>query len=142
MTVQKELFVQGLLAGKTRYEAYCFAFPEDRKKNKRTVENKASRLAKQQAVEARLEELRNGVRKDTAVSLGEFVLELQKIALGNVDLSGLKIQDKLRALELLAKVLNLSNASAAQQDEEATTFERMVKELYERTDEEAEAVSD
>lgn len=128
MTVQKELFVQGLLAGKTRYEAYCFAFPEDRKKNKRTVENKASRLAKQQAVEARLEELRNGVQKDTAVSLGEFVLELQKIALGHVDLSGLKIQDKLRALELLAKVLNLTNTGTSPDVEDLTPLAEMLNE--------------
>lgn len=128
MTVQKELFVQGLLAGKTRYEAYCFAFPEDRKKNKRTVENKASKLAKQQAVEARLEELRNGVRKDTAVTLGEFVLELQKIALGHVDLSGLKIQDKLRALELLAKVLNLTNTGTSPDIEDLTPLAEMLNE--------------
>lgn len=128
MTVQKELFVQGLLAGKTRYEAYCFAYPEDRKKNKRTVENKASRLAKQQAVEARLEELRNGVQKDTAVSLGEFVLELQKIALGHVDLSGLKIQDKLRALELLAKVLNLTNTGTSPDIEDLTPLAEMLNE--------------
>ena len=128
MTVQKELFVQGLLAGKTRYEAYCFAFPEDRKKNKRTVENKASRLASQPAVVARLEELRNGVRKDAAVSLGEFVLELQKIALGYVDLSGLKIQDKLRALELLAKVLNLTNTGTSPDVEDLTPLAEMLNE--------------
>jgi hypothetical protein len=128
MTVQKELFVQGLLAGKTRYEAYIFAYPEDRKKNKRTVENKASKMANRPEITARLEELRAGVQKETAVTLTEFVTELQKIALGPVNLRDLKIQDKLRALELLAKVLNLTNTGTSADIEDLTPLAEMLNE--------------
>lgn len=142
MTVQKELFVQGLLAGKSKTEAYLFAYPEEKKKNKRTTQNKASLLAKRPEVVARLEELRAGVQQDTAVTLNQFILDLQKLALADVNPLALRPSDKLRAMELLAKVMGFSAASTESGNGGLTTFEMMVKELYERPDEEAEAVSD
>ena len=142
MTVQKELFVQGLLAGKNKTEAYLFAFPEEKNKNKRTTQNKASLLAKRPEVVARLEELRAGVQQDTAVTLNQFILDLQKLALADVNPLALRPSDKLRAMELLAKVMGFSAASAESGNDGPSTFEMMVKELYECSDKEAEEVSD
>ena len=128
MTIQKELFVQAILAGKGRYEAYIFAYPEAKNKYKRTVENLASRLAKRPEVAARLEEIQNGIAKETAVSMGEFVAELQKIALAPVNTAGIKVQDKLRALELLAKVLGLTAQTASADVEDLTPLAEMLNE--------------
>lgn len=142
MTVQKELFVQGLLAGKNQTEAYLFAFPEEKKKNKRTVQNKASLMAKRPEIVHRLDELRAGAQQDTEVTLTQFVLDLQKLALAQINPLALRPSDKLRAMELLAKVMGFSVASSESGNDSPSTLEMMVKELYERPDEEAEAVSD
>lgn len=126
MTVQKELFVQGLLAGKNRTEAYIFAFPEARKQNKRTVANKASAMAKRPEVAHRLEELRSGVQQDTAVTLTQFVLDLQKIALAEVNLLALKPSDKLRAMELLSKVLGFDQTTVTPDYEDTSVIDEQV----------------
>lgn len=124
MTVQKELFVQGLLAGKNKTEAYLFAFPEEKNKNKRTTQNKASLLAKRPEIIARLEELRAGARQDTEVTLNQFILDLQKLALAEVNPMMLRPGDKLRAMELLAKVMGFDrSAESAEQDPVKVIFD-------------------
>ena len=124
MTVQKELFVQGLLAGKNQTEAYLFAFPEEKKKNKRTIQNKASLMAKRPEIVHRLDELRAGAQQDTEVTLTQFVLDLQKLALAQINLSMLRPGDKLRAMELLAKVLGFDQGGeAADQDPVKVVFD-------------------
>lgn len=124
MTVQKELFVQGLLAGKNQTEAYLFAFPEEKKKNKRTIQNKASLMAKRPEIVHRLDELRVGAQQDTEVTLTQFVLDLQKLALAQVNLSMLRPGDKLRAMELLAKVLGFDQGGEnADQDPVKVVFD-------------------
>lgn len=124
MTVQKELFVQGLLAGKNKTEAYLFAYPEEKNKNKRTTQNKASLLAKRPEVVARLEELRAGARQDTEVTLNQFILDLQKLALAEVNPMTLRPGDKLRAMELLAKVMGFDrSAESAEQDPVKVIFD-------------------
>ncbi len=126
ITVQKELFVQGLLAGKSQTEAYIFAFPEARKQNKRTVANKASLLAKRPEISARLEELREGARHKTAVTLEQFVLDLQKIALADINMYNVKPSDKLRAMELLAKVLGFDQTVANPDYEDTAVIDRQI----------------
>ena len=124
MTVQKELFVQGLLAGKNQTEAYLFAFPEEKKKNKRTIQNKASLMAKRPEIVHRLDELRVGAQQDTEVTLTQFVLDLQKLALAQINLSMLRPGDKLRAMELLAKVLGFDQGGeTADQDPVKVVFD-------------------
>lgn len=126
MTVQKELFVQGLLAGKNQTEAYLFAYPDEKKKNRRTVQNKASLLAKRPEVAARLEELRAGTRQDTEVTLMQFVLSLQKVALAEFNPTALKPSDKLRAMELLAKVLGFDRSDASPDYEDTSEIDRQI----------------
>ena len=121
MTAQKELFVQGLLAGKNRTEAYLFAFPEAKKQNKRTVQNKASLLAKQPEIVNRLDDLRASTEQNTEVTLSRFVLDLQKIALAEVNPLTLRPGDKLRAMELLAKVLGFDQSATANIEVEDTS---------------------
>ena len=126
MTVQKELFVQGLLAGKTKTEAYIFAFPEAKKQNKRTVQNKASLMAKRPEIVHRLEDLRTGAQQDTAVTLTQFILDLQKVALTDINPLALKPSDKLRAMELLAKVLGFDHTAASPDYEDTTVIDAQV----------------
>lgn len=126
MTVQKELFVQGLLAGKNRTEAYLFAFPEAKKQNKRTVQNKASLLAKQPEIVRRLEDLRADTQEDTEVTLTRFILDLQKIALAEINPLALRPADKLRAMELLAKVLNFDQPAASPEFEDTSVIDRQI----------------
>lgn len=126
MTVQKELFVQGLLAGKNRTEAYLFAFPEAKKQNKRTIQNKASLLAKSPEVAHRLAELRTGAERESEVTLTQFVLDLQKIALAEVNPLLLKPQDKLRAMELLSKVLGFDRTAVSPEYEDTSVIDRQI----------------
>lgn len=126
MTVQKELFVQGLLAGKNQTEAYLFAFPEEKKKNKRTIQNKASLMAKRPEIIARLDELRAGTRQETEVTLAQFILDLQKVALAQINPLALKPGDKLRAMELLAKVLGFDQSAASPEYEDTSVIDRQV----------------
>lgn len=126
MTVQKELFVQGLLAGKNRTEAYLFAYPEEKKKNRRTVQNKASALSKSPEIIARLEELRTGAQQDTEITLKQFILDLQKLALAEVSPLALKPSDKLRAMELLAKVMGFDQSVASPEYEDTSAIEQQV----------------
>lgn len=124
MTVQKELFVQGLLAGKNQTEAYLFAFPEEKKKNKRTVQNKASLMAKRPEIVHRLDELRTGAQQDTEVTLTQFIMDLQKLALADVNPLTLRPSDKLRAMELLAKVMGFDQGGEkADQDPVKVVFD-------------------
>ena len=127
MTVQKELFVQGLLAGKNQTEAYLFAFPEEKKKNKRTVQNKASLLAKRPEIVHRLDELRTGAQQDTEVTLTQFILDLQKLALAEVNPLALRPGDKLRAMELLAKVLGFDQSAAAPEYEDTSVLDQQIR---------------
>ncbi|MBQ9402128.1 MAG: hypothetical protein IJU38_07125 [Clostridia bacterium] len=126
MTVQKELFVQGLLAGKNQTEAYLFAFPEEKKKNKRTIQNKASLMAKRPEIVARLDELRAGTRQETEITLTQFILDLQKVALAQINPLALKPGDKLRAMELLAKVLGFDQSAASPEYEDTSVIDRQV----------------
>ena len=126
MTVQKELFVQGLLAGKSKTEAYIFAFPEAKKQNKRTVQNKASLMAKRPEIVHRLEELRTGAQQETEVTLTQFILSLQKIALAEFNPLALKPSDKLRAMELLAKVLGFDQSASAPEFEDTSVIDQQV----------------
>ena len=126
MTVQKELFVQGLLAGKSQSEAYLFAFPEAKKQNKRTVANKASLLAKRPEIVHRLEDLRTGTQQETEITLTQFILDLQQIALAKVTPLALKPSDKLRAMELLAKVLGFDQSAASPEFEDTSVIDQQV----------------
>lgn len=126
MTVQKELFIQGLLMGKNQFDAYLFAFPEAKKMNRRTVANKASLLAKRPEVIHRMDEIQNQAQEDTAVTLNRFVQELQKIALAGVNTYGLKISDKLRAMELLSKVLGFDQSVVAPDYEDTGCIDQQI----------------
>ena len=126
MTVQKELFVQGLLAGKNQTEAYLFAFPEEKKKNKRTVQNKASLLAKRPEIVHRLDELRTGAQQDTEVTLTQFIMDLQKLALADVNPLTLRPSDKLRAMELLAKVMGFDQTAVSPDYEDTAVIDQQI----------------
>ena len=126
MTVQKELFIQGLLLGKNQFDAYLFAFPEAKKMNRRTVANKASLLAKRPEVVARMNEIRNQAQDDTAVTLDSFVKELNKIAMADVSTIGLKVSDKLRAMELLSKVLGFDQSIVAPDYEDTSCVDQQI----------------
>ena len=126
MTVQKELFVQGLLAGKNQTEAYLFAFPEEKKKNKRTVQNKASLMAKRPEIVHRLDELRTGAQQDTEVTLTQFIMDLQKLALADVNPLTLRPSDKLRAMELLAKVMGFDQTAVSPDYEDTTVIDQQI----------------
>lgn len=126
MTVQKELFIQGLLLGKNQFDAYLFAFPEAKKMNRRTVANKASLLAKRPEVIERMNEIQNQAQEDTAVTLDSFVSELKKIALADVSTYGLKISDKLRAMELLSKVLGFDQSVVSPDYEDTSCIDQQI----------------
>lgn len=126
MTVQKELFVQGLLAGKNQTEAYLFAFPEEKKKNRRTIQNKAGLMAKRPEIVHRLDELRAGTQQETEVTLAQFILDLQKLALAEVNPLALRPGDKLRAMELLAKVMGFDQTSVNPDYEDTSVIDQQI----------------
>lgn len=57
LTPKQELFVKGLVEGKTQRQAYYAAYPSSRKWKDATVDNKAYKLAKRDEIKARVAEL-------------------------------------------------------------------------------------
>lgn len=85
LTQKQERFVQELVKGKTQREAYKASYDASKMKDK-TVDEKASRLFKQDKIRARYDELiKEAMPTKDAVSMRAFIIEkLEKIASGEI----------------------------------------------------------
>lgn len=58
LTPKQEKFVDGILQGKTQYQAYIDAYPKSKNWQRSTVDERASVLMKNNKIVTRLQELR------------------------------------------------------------------------------------
>ena len=83
LTPKQEAFATGVAAGLSQAEAYRQAFPQSRKWTDKTVHEKASRLAAEDKVQARIQELRGKAAEANEVTIERIVAEVVKIAFAN-----------------------------------------------------------
>ena len=80
---KQEAFATGVASGLSQAEAYRQAFPLSRKWKDKTVHEKASRLAAENKVQARIQELREKAADANEVTIERIVAEVVKIAFAN-----------------------------------------------------------
>lgn len=78
-----EIFAQAIVSGKTQADAYRLAYPTSLKWKDDSVHHKASEMARDVQVLARLAELRKAVEKKALWSIEESVKILKEIATGD-----------------------------------------------------------
>lgn len=83
LTPKQEAFATGVASGLSQAEAYRQAFPLSRKWKDKTVHEKASRLASEDKVQARIQELRGKAADANEVTIERIVAEVVKIAFAN-----------------------------------------------------------
>ncbi len=105
LSLEEEIFVQGLAIGKTQRQAYLNAFPNRRSWSSSTVDSKASKLANSGKVKARLKEIRQDTINDLGVTRNKVIQQVKNVAFCNFDVDKMRAADKIRALELLANLM-------------------------------------
>ena len=80
---KQEIFAQNLFAGMSQAEAYKNSFYADNM-TKNTIATQASKMAKNPAVKARVEELRNELKERNMVTAEKVLAELGHIAFDDV----------------------------------------------------------
>lgn len=83
LTPKQEAFATGVASGLSQAEAYRQAFSQSRKWTDKTVHEKASRLAAEDKVQARIQELRGKAAEANEVTIERIVAEVVKIAFAN-----------------------------------------------------------
>lgn len=105
VTQQQEAFLQGLIRGKSQRQAYIDAYPNAENWDPKSIDSRASNLLKNDKVLTRYEELKAEAREASGIKRDDIIQELSGIGFADIDLSKLSAKDKLRALELLVKIL-------------------------------------
>jgi hypothetical protein len=106
---RQEAFCQQLVSGASQRQAYLFAYPKSKSWKDTTVDARASKLAAEPKIKNRLEELRKQAAASNAITRDDLIAELKVI--GFAQTSGRVIpRDKIRALEVMAKILGFDQA--------------------------------
>lgn len=100
-----ELFCQEILKGKSQRQAYYVAYPSSRNWKDNTVDSKASNFVRDDKVSARLQELRHQMEEENRISKNDIISQLGSIGLCDIDIDTIKPADKIKALELIAKLM-------------------------------------
>ena len=129
LTSQQEAFVQALVQGKNRQEAYQTVYRTGGMKDE-AVDRRAHTLLKNEKIENRYQELWEMVRKEEAkrdvASVNEILEELSSIGMGVGECDDERsptpgVRERLKALELLGKHYKLFT------DQEKTSSETGVR---------------
>ena len=129
LTGQQEAFVQALVQGKNRREAYQTAYRTGGMRDE-TVDRRAQTLLKNEKIESRYRELRGMVQKEETkrdvASADEILEELSSIGMGVGECDDVRsptpgVRERLKALELLGKHYRLFT------DQEKTSSETGVR---------------
>lgn len=80
LTAKQEKFCQEIVKGKTQYESYCIAYPEQVDTSKReTLDNNAYMLSKKSEIIARIDELRKPAIDKVNITLEKLITELEEV---------------------------------------------------------------
>lgn len=100
-----EIFVQEIIKGSTQRVAFMAAFPNSKDWKKASVDVNASKLMKNPWVINRLAELRSKASKTNDLTRDGILSQLKKIGFCDIDMRNIRAVDKIRALELIVKIL-------------------------------------
>ena len=101
---QQEDFLQGLARGYSQRQAYINAYPHAANWKPAVVDVRASELFRQSKIQVRWRELQMDAQIASSITRDAILSELRKIGFADIDLRRLKPADKLRALELIARI--------------------------------------
>ena len=104
---RQEKFCQEIMLGKTQRQAYYAAYPHAQKWKPESVDNRAYVLAKSDEVLARLNKLRADAKKRNEITRDELISQLKSIGFAELDADNIKPTDKIKAIEVMAKMLGL-----------------------------------
>lgn len=106
---QQEDFIQGIMRGLSQRQAYLSAYPHAVKWKPNVVDVKASALFNSGKVQVRYKELQEQAAEANGITRDAILTELKRVGFCDVDPDRVKPADKLRALELLARILGLDS---------------------------------
>lgn len=104
-----EMFCNEVMKGKSNRQAYCVAFPNSKKWKETTIDSRACEYCKTGEVSARLKELRAERAEKAEITQEKIIDQLASIGFAKVDIDNLKASDKIKALEVIAKILGLDS---------------------------------
>jgi len=102
---KQEKFCHEVLMGKTQRQAYYSAYPSSLKWKPANVDSKASQLINSDKVMARLVELRSDAEKRNEITRKDLLDQLKNIGFADVKISSIKATDKIKAIEVMSKIL-------------------------------------
>lgn len=105
LNARQEQFAQELAKGTTQRQAYLIAYPNARKWKPETVDSRASDLANDPKVFARLEELRREIERKNGISREAIIDQLKALGFANIPVKNLRALDKIKALEVMVRIL-------------------------------------
>lgn len=100
-----ELFCQEIIKGATQRQAYYIAYPSSKNWIEKAADSKACTFYNSDRVQERLKELQEEARRKNAISRDDILKNLKSIGFANVDTENIKPSDKIKALEVIAKIL-------------------------------------
>ena len=100
-----ETFCNELIKTNNQRKAYRAAYPSSVKWKDATVDSKASVFAKTDKVLERLAELRKEMAEENQIDRTEILEQLKTIGFADIDLENIRTTDKIKALEIMAKML-------------------------------------
>lgn len=111
VTPKQEAFLDGLICGKSQRQAYIEAYPEAANWKKESVDSVSSRLLNDNVkVLSRYREKQEEARAAAAISRDAIIEQLRGIGFADIDLNKVSVKDKIKALELLVKILGYEQA--------------------------------
>lgn len=111
-----ELFCQAILKGQSQRQAYYTAYPASKKWKDSTVDSKASVFAKNDKVLARLGKLREELAEENRIEKNDIITNLSKIGFAEVDCEHIRPGEKIKALEIMAKLLGYDQNSTGSRE--------------------------
>lgn len=102
-----EIFCNEIVSGKSQRQAYYAAYPSSLNWKDTTVDSKASVFAKDEKVLARLQELRAERARKNEITQDTLINQLKQIGFADVETDFLKPADKIKAIEVMARMLGL-----------------------------------
>lgn len=124
LTSQQEAFVKEIIKGTNQRQAFLIAYPNSKNWKIENVDSKASNLAVNVKVKARIEELRAPLQKKFEYSMEECFkkfLEIQALALENADTSKKDLNAAIKCEENKAKLLGLYSPEKLELDGKVKT---------------------
>lgn len=129
VTPKQEAFLDGLMKGKSQRQAYIDAYPESASWKKESVDSVSSRLLNDNVkVLSRYREKQEEARTAAAISRDAIIQQLREIGFANIDLNKVSVKDKIKALELLVRILGYEQAQKV--DMTVSEDNRIIKHLH------------